>query len=197
MIEILVLYYSISGHVLQMAEHVARGVGGIDGCSPKIRTVPAISSVCEATRDKIPSHGHLFADNNDLKNCAGLVLGSPTCFGNMASPLKYFIDQTSDIWLSGHLIGKPAAVFTSSGSLHGGQESTLLSMILPLIHHGMILMGIPYSEQALMTTREGGTPYGASHFSGSNNDHPLGKNEIQLCSTLGQRIAKTAKILNA
>ena len=197
MIEILVLYYSISGHVLQMAEHVARGIGRIDGCSPKIRTVPEISSVCEASRDNIPSHGHLFANTEDLKNCAGLVLGSPTCFGNMASPLKYFIDRTSDIWLSGHLIGKPAAVFTSSSSLHGGQESTLLSMILPLIHHGMILMGIPYSEQTLMTTCDGGSPYGASHFSGKNNDRPLSNNEIQLCSTLGRRIAKTVKILNA
>jgi len=197
MTEILVLYYSQSGHVSQMAEHVARGIEKVDGCSAKIRTVPAISSVCEATEDNIPTQGHLYASTDDLKNCAGLVLGSPTRFGNMAAPLKYFIDHTSDIWLSGNLIGKPAAVFTSTGSMHGGQESTLLSMMLPLMHHGMMIMGLPYSESALMATQDGGTPYGASHLAGRNNDRPLSETETQLCSALGQRVATTARALTA
>lgn len=197
MTEILVLYYSQSGHVSQMAEHVARGIEKVDGCSAKIRTVPAISTVCEAIEDDIPTKGHLYASSEDLQNCSGLVLGSPTRFGNMAAPLKYFIDQTSDVWLSGQLIGKPAAVFTSTGSLHGGQESTLLSMMLPLMHHGMLLMGIPYSEPALMTTLDGGTPYGASHLAGSNNDRALSETEVQLCSALGQRVATTAKTLKS
>jgi len=197
MIEILVLYYSQSGHVTQMAEQVARGIETVEGCSAKIRTVPAISTVCEKTEDSIPKQGHLYASNDDLKNCAGLVLGSPTRFGNMAAPLKYFIDHTSDIWLSGQLIGKPAAAFTSTGSMHGGQESTLLSMMLPLMHHGMIIMGLPYSEAALMTTQDGGTPYGASHLAGSNNDRELSETESQLCRALGQRIAATAKKLKS
>jgi NAD(P)H dehydrogenase (quinone) len=197
MIEILVLYYSQSGHVAQMAEQVARGIEKVEGCSANIRTVPAISTVCEKTEDTIPAQGHLYASNDDLKNCAGLVLGSPTRFGNMAAPLKYFIDHTSDIWLSGQLIGKPAAAFTSTGSLHGGQESTLLSMMLPLMHHGMMIMGLPYSEAALMSTEDGGTPYGASHLAGSNNDRDLSDTESQLCRALGQRIAATAKKLNS
>ena len=197
MIEILVLYYSQSGHVTQMAEQVARGIETVEGCSAKIRTVPAISTVCEKTEDSIPKQGHLYASNDDLKNCAGLVLGSPTRFGNMAAPLKYFIDQTSDLWLSGQLIGKPAAAFTSTGSMHGGQESTLLSMMLPLMHHGMMIMGLPYSEAALMNTQDGGTPYGASHLAGSNNDRALSETESQLCSALGQRVAATAKKLNS
>jgi len=196
MTEILVLYYSQSGHVRSMAEHIARGIENIAGCSARLRTVPEISTVCEATKDTIPEKGHLYVNHDDLKQCDGLVLGSPTRFGNMAAPLKYFIDQTSDVWLSGSLIGKPAAVFTSTGSLHGGQESTLLSMILPLMHHGMIIMGLPYSESALMTTTDGGTPYGASHLAGSNNDRPLSDNEAQLCRALGQRIATTSKVLN-
>lgn len=196
MFEILVLYYSRSGHVAQMAEHVARGIEKIEGCTAKIRTVPALSTVCEATESSIPDQGHPYVEHDDLKNCAGLVLGSPTRFGNMAAPLKYFIDQTTDVWLSGHLIGKPAAVFTSTGSLHGGQESTLLSMMLPLMHHGMMIMGLPYSEPALMTTQDGGTPYGASHLAGNNNDRSLSETETQLCSALGQRVANTAKALN-
>lgn len=196
MTDILVLYYSHSGHVRDMAEHIARGVESVEACVAKLRTVPAISTVCEATEDVIPEQGHLYASHDDLKNCAGLVLGSPTRFGNMAAPLKYFIDQTSDIWLSGSLIGKPAAVFTSTGSLHGGQESTLLSMMLPLMHHGMLIMGLPYSESALMMTTDGGTPYGASHLAGANNDRPLSDNEAQLCRALGHRIATTAKALS-
>ena len=195
MTEILILYYSRSGHVRAMAEHIARGIESVSGCTSRLRTVPEISTVCEATQDSIPDSGHLYASPDDLKQCAGLAMGSPTRFGNMASPLKYFIDQTSDVWLSGSLIGKPAAVFTSTGSLHGGQESTLLSMMLPLMHHGMILMGLPYSEKTLMTTTDGGTPYGASHLAGSNNDRPLSDNEIHLCQALGHRIATTAQSL--
>ena len=196
MTEILVLYYSQSGHVLAMAEQIARGIENVEGCSAKLRTVPAISATCEATEDSIPTQGHIYVDHDDLKQCDGLVLGSPTRFGNMAAPLKYFIDQTSDVWLSGSLIGKPAAVFTSTGSLHGGQESTLLSMMLPLMHHGMIVMGLPYSESILMTTSDGGTPYGASHLAGSNNDRSLSENEAQLCRALGHRVATTAKALS-
>jgi NAD(P)H dehydrogenase (quinone) len=195
MIEILVLYYSQSGHVQTMAEHIARGIENIEGCSAKLRTVPKISTVCEATEDTIPEQGHLYATHEDLKNCDGLVLGSPTRFGNMAAPLKYFIDGSSDVWLSGSLIGKPAAVFTSTGSLHGGQESTLLSMMLPLMHHGLMLLGLPYSENTLMTTQDGGTPYGASHLAGQNNDRPLSEQEAHLCNALGKRVASTAKAL--
>ncbi len=196
MTDILVLYYSQSGHVRNMAEQIARGIEHVDSCSAKIRTVPAISAVSEAVEDDIPAQGHLYATPDDLKQCSGLVMGSPTCFGNMAAPLKYFIDQSSDVWLSGSLIGKPAAVFTSTGSLHGGQESTLLSMMLPLMHHGMLIMGLPYSEPYLMNSTDGGTPYGASHLAGSNNDRHLSDNEAQLCRALGQRIATTARALN-
>jgi NAD(P)H dehydrogenase (quinone) len=197
MIEVLILYYSQSGHVLKMAQKIALGIEKVEGCTAKIRTVPNISTVCEAIEDTIPTQGHLYATNDDLKNCQALILGSPTRFGNMAAPLKYFIDKTSDSWLSGHLIGKPAAVFTSTGSMHGGQESTLLSMMLPLMHHGMLIMGLPYSEPALMKTIDGGTPYGASHLAGSNNDRTLSDHEKQLCNALGQRIALTAKALNS
>lgn len=195
MTEILVLYYSQSGHVRDMAEHVARGVELIEGCTSRLRTIAAISTVCEATQNSIPDSGHLYATADDLKQCAGLVMGSPTRFGNMAAPLKYFIDSTSDVWLSGSLVGKPAAVFTSTGSLHGGQESTLLSMMLPLMHHGMLLMGLPYTEQIVMNTTDGGTPYGASHLAGSNNDRALSDNEAQLCQALGQRVANMALAL--
>ena len=197
MTEILILYYSQSGHVRDMADHIARGVESVEGCSAKLRTVPAVSNVCEATEDTIPEQGHLYASPDDLKQCDGLILGSPTRFGNMAAPLKFFIDQTTDVWLSGSLIGKPAAVFTSTGSMHGGQESTLLSMMLPLMHHGMLLTGLPYSEPALMSTTDGGTPYGASHLAGSNNDRPLSTDETALCQSLGQRIATTAKKLSS
>ncbi len=194
--QILVLYYSQSGHVLSMAEQIARGIESVEGCSSLIRTVPSISAVTEATEDTIPEQGHLYATQNDLKDCAALVLGSPTRFGNMAAPLKYFLDQTSDTWLSGSLIGKPAAVFTSTGSIHGGQESTLLSMMLPLFHHGMLLMGLPYDNDTLMNTTDGGTPYGASHLAGSKNDRVLSNDEAHLCQALGQRIAETAKALS-
>ena len=194
--QILVLYYSQSGHVLSMAEQIARGIESVEGCTSLIRTVPDISAVSEATEDTIPKQGHLYVTQSDLKDCAALVLGSPTRFGNMAAPLKYFLDKTSDLWLSGSLIGKPAAVFTSTGSIHGGQESTLLSMMLPLFHHGMLLMGLPYDNDTLMNTTDGGTPYGASHLAGGKNDRPLSDDEAHLCRALGQRIAETAKVLS-
>jgi len=197
MINILVLYYSRSGHVATMANHIARGIEKVPDCTAVLRTVPAISTTCEATEEAIPETGSPYVTHDDLRQCAGLALGSPTRFGNMAAPLKYYLDQTSDLWLSGELIGKPAAVFTATGSLHGGQESTLLSMMLPLIHHGMLMLGIPYSEPALMHTQDGGTPYGASHFAGANNDRDLSDTEMQLCQALGQRLAKTAKQLQA
>ena len=194
---ILVLYYSRSGHVSEMASHIARGIEKETGCNAVLRTVPPISTVCEATEDAIPDDGAPYVTHDDLRQCAGLALGSPTRFGNMAAPLKYYLDQTSDLWISGELIGKPAAVFTATGSLHGGQESTLLSMMLPLMHHGMLMLGIPYSESALMHTQDGGTPYGASHFSGANNDRALSDTEIQLCQALGQRLANTANKLHS
>jgi len=189
---LLVLYYSQTGHVRQMAELIARGIEKVPGCEAKIRTVPRVSTVCEATEDAIPTAGHSYATSEDLRDCDGLVLGSPTRFGNMAAALKYFIDGTSDIWLSGALSGKPAAVFTSTGSLHGGQESTLLSMMLPLLHHGMILAGIPYTEAALAQTKTGGTPYGASHLAGVDNKNVLSDEERVLCQALGQRVAMLA-----
>jgi len=195
--EILVLYYSRSGNVKDMAEQIARGVESVDDCTARLRTVPAISANTEKTASDIPESGHLYASSEDLEECDGLLLGSPTRFGNMAAPLKYFIDTTSDSWLSGALSGKPAAVFTSTGSMHGGQESTLLSMMLPLMHHGMLLMGLPYQQAALMTTQSGGTPYGASHLAGNQNTRSLDDTEKQLCQALGQRVAATAKALKS
>ncbi|ADE15721.1 flavoprotein WrbA [Nitrosococcus halophilus Nc 4] len=193
--EILILYYSRYGNVAAMAERVARGVEEVEGMEPRLRTVPAVSTVCEAVEDTIPSSGHPYATLDDLRECAGLVLGSPTRFGNMAAPLKYFLDSTSSLWLSGALAGKPAAVFTSTSSFHGGQESTLLSMMIPLLHHGMVLLGLPYTEPALMNTKEGGTPYGASHVAGADNELPLSENEAILCRALGRRLAETATAL--
>jgi NAD(P)H dehydrogenase (quinone) len=190
--EILVLYYSHSGHVKTMAEQIARGVESVQGCVAKLRTVPEISATTQATEDSIPQQGHLYATHEDLANCDGLILGSPTRFGNMAAPLKYFIDQSSDVWLSGKLIDKPAAVFTATGSLHGGQETTLLSMMLPLLHHGMVLMGLPYTDGTLMNTQTGGTPYGASHLSGARGEHDLSDDEAKLCRQLGARVATAA-----
>jgi len=195
--EVLVLFYSRHGATAQMASLIARGIEEVDGVHAKIRTVPAISSVCEAVEDDIPEDGALYASHDDLKNCDGLILGSPTRFGNMASPLKYFIDSTSNVWLSGGLIGKPAAVFTSSSSIHGGQETTLTSMMLPLLHHGMLLAGLPYSETALLDTTTGGTPYGASHLAGSDNSRKIDQHESQLCLALGKRIATLAKKLSS
>lgn len=189
---ILVLYYSRYGATAKMANHIAQGVEMVEGIEARIRTVPAVSPVIEATEDSIPTTGAIYASLEDLKNCAGLILGSPTRFGNMAAPLKYFLDGTSSLWLSGALIGKPAAVFTSTSSLHGGQEATLLSMMLPLLHHGMLCMGIPYSEAELTSTTTGGTPYGASHLAGPESNRPLSEEEKRLCIALGKRMAKTA-----
>lgn len=189
---ILVLYYSRHGATAAMAEQVARGVGLVPGFSARLRTVPAVSAQSEQSADSIPDDGPLYCELEDLRACAGLVMGSPTRFGNMAAPLKYFLDQTSSLWLSGALIDKPAGVFTSTSSLHGGQESTLLSMLLPLLHHGMVVAGLPYSETGLMSTESGGTPYGASHWAGADNSRPLDKTEAALCRALGTRVARLA-----
>ena len=193
MIKILVLYYSRNGATAVMANHIARGVEAVAGAEAVLRTVPEVSSVCEKTADSIPAHGAIYATLDDLRQCDGLALGSPTHFGNMASPLKYFIDGTTEIWFSGALVGKPAGVFTSTGSLHGGQESTLLSMMLPLLHHGMLLLGLPYTETALRETLSGGTPYGPSHLSSEHSG--LSDHEKALCRALGMRLAKTALLL--
>jgi len=189
---ILVLYYSRNGATQIMAEHIARGVEGVTGVAARLRTVPPVSADCEQTEDDIPAEGPLYCDLTDMRDCSGLVLGSPTRFGNMAAPLKYFIDQTSSLWLSGAMIDKPAAVFTSTSSLHGGQESTLLSMLLPLLHHGMVIAGLPYSEPGMMSTMSGGTPYGASHWGGADNARAVDETETLLCQALGRRIARLA-----
>lgn len=189
---ILILYYSRHGAVMQMAQMIARGVEEVPGMEARLRTVPEVSTVCEATEDAIPQAGAPYATLDDLHGCAGLALGSPTRFGNMAAALKYFLDGTSPLWLSGALIGKPAALFTSTSTLHGGQESTLLSMMLPLLHHGMIVMGLPYSEADLLNTASGGTPYGASHLAGLDSKRPLSEEEKRLCRALGKRLAETA-----
>jgi len=194
--EILVLYYSRYGATAEMARRIAHGVEEVSGCRARLRTVAAVSTVCEATEDSIPAEGAPYATLDDLNECAGLALGSPTRFGNMAAPLKYFIDSTSSLWLAGALAGKPAAVFTSTSSLHGGQESTLLSMMLPLLHHGMLLLGLPYSETDLLKTETGGTPYGPSHTAGTDSKRPLSKEEKNLCRALGRRLAETAIRMN-
>ena len=185
---ILILYYSRFGATAEMARHIARGVEEVPGIEARLRTVPAVSTVCEATEDSIPASGAPYVTLEDLKECAGLALGSPTRFGNMAAPLKYFLDGTSSLWLSGGLIGKPAAVFTSTSSLHGGQETTLVSMMLPLLHHGMLILGLPYSETELLRTTSGGTPYGPSHLSGPESNLPLTEEERHLCQALGRRL---------
>ncbi|HHH45935.1 MAG TPA: NAD(P)H:quinone oxidoreductase [Thiotrichales bacterium] len=195
MSEILVLYYSRHGATAELARQVARGVESVPGMGARIRTVPEVSPVCEAVEDEIPAEGPPYASLEDLKTCAGLALGSPTRFGNMAAPLKHFIDSTSPLWLEGVLIGKPAGVFTSTSSLHGGQETTLIGMMLPLLHHGMLIVGVPYSETALLTTRTGGTPYGPSHFAGPDNDLPVSEDEAAVCRALGRRLADTARRL--
>jgi NAD(P)H dehydrogenase (quinone) len=193
MAEILILYYSRQGSTAAMAHQIARGVDSVSGAQARLRTVPAVSAECEAVADTIPESGAPYAQLEDLQTCSGLALGSPTRFGNMAAPLKYFLDGTSSLWLAGVLAGKPAAVFTSTGSLHGGQESTLLSMMLPLLHHGMLLVGLPYTEPALNQTRSGGTPYGASHHAGNAHlPRELDAHEQTLCQTLGQRLATAA-----
>jgi NAD(P)H dehydrogenase (quinone) len=192
---ILVLYYSRYGATAKMAQLIARGIEMAEGVTAVIRTVPPVSTVCEATADTIPASGPTYVTLDDLQNCDGLALGSPTRFGNMAAPLKHFLDTTSGLWLSGALKDKPATVFTSSASLHGGQETTLLSMMLPLIHHGMMIMGIPYSEAALTTTKTGGTPYGASHVAGPESNWPISEDEKSLCIAMGKRLAEVTKKL--
>lgn len=192
---VLVLYYSRNGATYEMAKQVQRGVETA-GIAARLRTVPAVRTGIGEPIDEIPDSGPLYAAESDLRDCAGLVLGSPTRFGNMAAPLKYFIDSTSGLWMSGALIDKPAAVFTSTASLHGGQESTLLSMMLPLLHHGMLPVGIPYSEAGLTNTTTGGTPYGASHVAGSDG-RELDKTEAELCRALGARVGRIAKKMGA
>lgn len=189
---ILVLYYSRTGSVAQLAQYIARGVERVAGIEARLRTVPPVSTTCEAVDKAIPDGGAPYVTLDDLRDCCGLALGSPTRFGNMAAPLKYFLDSTSSLWLAGHLIDKPACVFSSSGSMHGGQETTLLSMMLPLLHHGMILLGLPYSEPSLNNTTSGGTPYGVTHVAGVANDHPLSEDELTLAKYLGERLARIA-----
>ena len=196
MTDILILYYSHGGSVRDMAQLIARGVESVPGAKARIRTVPRVSTVCEATDSEIPESGAPYAELKDLEECAGLALGSPTRFGNMAAPLKYFLDGTSGLWMNGTLVGKPAALFTSTGSMHGGQESTLISMMLPLMHHGMMILGLPYSEAELSSTTAGGTPYGASHVAGTMGDKPITDAERKLCIVLGKRLAETALKLN-
>ncbi|MDC1513602.1 NAD(P)H:quinone oxidoreductase [Porticoccaceae bacterium] len=188
---VLVLYYSRNGHVKKLAEEIAQGVESA-GMEARLRTVPAVSTVCEATAEDIPSSGDIYCTEQELANCSGLLMGSPTRFGNMAAPLKYFIDGTAGLWANGSLINKPAGVFTSTSSLHGGQETTLLSMMVPLLHQGMLLTGIPYSEPSLHSTSSGGTPYGASHVEAEN----LSSDEISLCRAQGKRVAQLAAQLN-
>lgn len=189
---VLILYYSRHGSTTSMAQHIARGVESVAGSEAMLRTVPEVSEVCEAVADSIPASGAPYVTLDDLKTCDALALGSPGRFGNMAAPLKYFLEKTSSLWLSGTLTGKPAGVFTSTSSLHGGQESTLLSMMLPLLHHGMVITGLPYAEADLISTHSGGTPYGPSHISGSDSSRPLTEEEKRLCNALGKRLAQLA-----
>jgi len=193
--DILILYYSRHGAVKEMARWVAHGVERVAGMSARLRTVPKISTVAETVEPAVPDAGAPYCELADLEECAGLALGSPTRFGNMAAPLKYFWDGTAALWLRGTLAGKPAAVFTSSSSLHGGQETTLISMMMPLLHHGMLIVGLPYTDPGLMRTTSGGTPYGASHVAGAASDRPVDDAEKQLCIALGQRLADTARRL--
>lgn len=189
---ILILYYSRTGSVANIAKYIARGIESVGKIEARLRTVPPVSPTCEATDPTIPDDGAPYVNIEDLKNCSGLALGSPTRFGNMAAPLKHFLDNTSSLWLAGDLVGKPACVFSSTASMHGGQETTLLSMMLPLFHHGMLLVGLPYTEPALSTTQTGGTPYGITHLSGPENNINPSKDEIGLAKHLGVRIASIA-----
>jgi NAD(P)H dehydrogenase (quinone) len=197
MTDILVLYYSRFGSTAKLAEQVALGINSVAGCNARVRTVPAVSANTAASEAAVPDEGAPYVSNTDLAECAGLVMGSPTRFGNMAAALKYFLDGTSGEWLSGALSGKPAGVFTSTSSLHGGQESTLLTMSVPLLHHGMLLVGVPYSESALVETTTGGTPYGASHVARDKADTTLSKEETRVAQTLGKRVAAAALKLAA
>jgi NAD(P)H dehydrogenase (quinone) len=194
--EILVLYYSRGGSVANLARHVARGVGEIAGMSARLRTVPPVAAITQVASPPEPDEGAPYVTRQDLSDCAGLLLGSPTRFGNMAAPLKHFIDGLGAEWASGTLVGKPAGVFTSTSTMHGGQESTLLSMMIPLLHHGCVVAGIPYTEPLLSTTRGGGTPYGASHVAGTADDPQTSDDEAQLARALGRRIAQLAARLS-
>ena len=189
---ILVLYYSRTGQTAELAAQIARGVSRVQGMDARIRTVPSVSPDTEASLPAVPDDGAPYASKDDLANCAGLAIGSPTRFGNMAAPLKYFLDSTGDLWLNGTLSGKPAGAFTSTGSLHGGQESTLLTMMVPLLHHGMVLCGVPYSESALNETSAGGTPYGPSHWAGTGEPQSVNDHEKAICQTFGERLARLA-----
>ena len=189
---ILVLYYSRTGQTAELAAQIARGVSRVQGMDARIRTVPSVSPDTEASLPAVPDDGAPYASKDDLANCAGLAIGSPTRFGNMAAPLKYFLDSTGDLWLNGTLSGKPAGAFTSTGSVHGGQESTLLTMMVPLLHHGMVLCGVPYSESALNETSAGGTPYGPSHWAGTGEPQSVNDHEKAICQTFGERLARIA-----
>jgi NAD(P)H dehydrogenase (quinone) len=197
MTEVLVLYYSRTGAVREMAQIVARGVDGVPGCAARLRTVPAVSAAHAASAPAVPGAGAPYAEPKDLEECAALALGSPTRFGNMAAPMKHFWDSTGELWLQGRLAGKPAAVFTSTASLHGGQETTLVSMMLPLLHHGMLIVGLPYTEPDLLATTGGGTPYGASHHAGAAGERAITEHERRLCNALGRRLAQLALKLAA
>lgn len=190
--EILVLYYSHRGSVRALAEQLALGIHQVPGASARVRTVPRVSTVCEAVEDEIPADGPPYVEAADLEQCVGLALGSPTRFGNMAAPMKYFLDGLAGAWVNGTLVGKPACVFTSSGSMHGGQEATLLAMMVPLLHHGMLIVGTPYTQPELNATRSGGTPYGPSHFAGVADDQPVTDAERALCIAQGRRLADIA-----
>ena len=197
MADILVLYYSATGSVRRLAEALARGVESVDGMHARVRTVPKVAPVIEKAQPAVPAEGAPYVEAKDLAECAGLALGSPTRFGNMAAPLKYFIDGLGAEWTRGTLAGKPAAVFTSTATMHGGQEATLLSMMLPLLHHGMLIVGLPYTQPELNSTRSGGTPYGATHVSGTANDRPVSDEETKLAFALGKRLATIAGKLAA
>ncbi|PRY65594.1 NAD(P)H dehydrogenase (quinone) [Vreelandella songnenensis] len=192
---VLVLYYSRSGATAEMARQMAAGIESISGIEARLRTVPPVSPTCEAVDPEIPDEGAVYVELDDLRNCSALALGSPTRFGNMAAPLKYFLDTTSSLWMNGALVDKPACAFTSTSSLHGGQESTLLTMLVPLLHHGMVYAGIPYSETELLSTQGGGTPYGASHLAGARSDRSVDQQERALCVAQGKRLARLALAL--
>lgn len=192
MIEILVLYYSRNGATEALAREVSRGIDAVKGSSARLRTVPPVSTVCESTQESVPADGPAYASSDDLRECAGLIMGSPTRFGNMAAPLKYFLDTTGSEWLGGALSGKPAGVFTSTSSLHGGQETTLLTMAVPLLHHGMLIVGVPYSVPEMSTTTSGGTPYGASNVSWNQQPAKLTEEEKVIARALGARVAHIA-----
>ncbi|QSP94257.1 NAD(P)H:quinone oxidoreductase [Marinobacter salinisoli] len=193
---VLILYYSRNGQTAELAQHVARGIARVNGMEARLRTVPPVSPDTESSLPAVPETGAPYASKADLANCAGLALGSPTRFGNMAAPLKHFLDTTGDLWLSGSLAGKPAGAFTSTGSLHGGQESTLLTMMVPLLHHGMVLCGLPYTEEALGKTESGGTPYGPTHWAGTEDQKSLTEDEKKLAQAFGERLARLAEKLS-